>query len=62
MCKSQIQTKSTSQSSSSDNADGDDEFTHVEKVTRIFQVFSMGDVDVKSRICSKEVLLSERIS
>jgi len=36
--------------------DEDEDQTYIEKAARIFKVFSMGDSDVKLRICSKNVL------
>eukprot|EP01114_Cavostelium_apophysatum_P023823 TRINITY_DN90_c0_g1_i3.p1 TRINITY_DN90_c0_g1~~TRINITY_DN90_c0_g1_i3.p1 ORF type:complete len:1113 (+),score=446.88 TRINITY_DN90_c0_g1_i3:1211-4549(+) len=52
--------KSDSHKDDSDDGFGeeDDEKNYSEKVTKIFKVFSMGDSDVKLRICSKNVVTS----
>ncbi len=40
--------------------DDEEELTYVEKTTRIFKVFSLGDSDVKLKICGKDVLTSKQ--
>jgi hypothetical protein len=40
------------------NDDAEENTSYLEKLTKICKVFSMGDADVKLRICGKEVLSS----
>jgi len=36
--------------------EGEEELNYIEKVSQIFKVFSMGDSEVKTKICSKDIL------
>jgi hypothetical protein len=38
--------------------DEGEEFSYVDKICKIFKVFSMGDAEVKAKMCTNEILTS----
>lgn len=51
-------TEAYKHNNASTDDDAEEDTSYLEKLTKICKVFSMGDSDVKLRICSKEVLSS----